>query len=106
MRLDGEIAIKVVTHFTTHGIPILAVYDSFIIQYDKSIELVKVMQEAVNSSLGFKINIKQEQLSLDEEDTATTSFKNTQKITKEYKKRLQQHEEWLLRRTNIEEENN
>tara|TARA_B110000483_G_scaffold145071_1_gene173172 strand:+ start:2909 stop:3379 length:471 start_codon:yes stop_codon:yes gene_type:complete len=106
MRLDGEIAMAVVNHFTEKGIPILSVHDSFIIYCEKSIELKEAMNKAASDAVGCKINISQEHQGLDEvgkirdeEPESNVSFTNTtsvNKITKEYKQRLQEHEEWRI----------
>ena len=106
MRLDGEIAMAVVNHFTEKGIPILSVHDSFIIHCEKSIELKEAMNKAASDAVGCKINISQEHQGLDEvgkirdeEPESNVSFTNTtsvDKITKEYKQRLQEHEGWRI----------
>tara|TARA_B110000503_G_C7120132_1_gene402114 strand:- start:180 stop:1727 length:1548 start_codon:yes stop_codon:yes gene_type:complete len=106
MKLDAEIAMNVVNHFTEQGLPVLSVHDSFIIHCEKSIELKEVMDKAVSDAVGYKVNIKQEHLGLDEagkirdeDPESNVSFANLTKshaITNEYKKRLQEHEEWRL----------
>jgi hypothetical protein len=39
MYEDSKIAEAVIEHFTNEGIPVLCMHDSFIIQYDKTLEL-------------------------------------------------------------------
>ena len=64
------------------------------------------MNKAASDAVGCKINISQEHQGLDEvgkirdeEPESNVSFTNTtsvNKITKEYKQRLQEHEEWRI----------
>ena len=91
MRLDGEIAIKVVNHFTSLQIPVLTIFDSFIVEADKEEELKNVMKHAVNSSLGFKVNIKLEE--------GVTTPNHKLKPTLEYKRRLLKHQQWVQQLT-------
>ena len=91
MRLDGEIAIKVVNHFTSLQIPVLTIFDSFIVEADKQMELKNVMKHAVNSSLGFKVNIKLEE--------GVTTPNHKLKPTLEYKRRLLKHQQWIQQLT-------
>ena len=52
MFLDSCIAEYVIEHFTDQNVPVLTMHDSFIISYDKVLELRAVMTEAGNKYAG------------------------------------------------------
>ena len=109
MNIDGRITAKVINHFTSKGIPILSVHDSYITQHHHSGELRSVMNKVVTEELnGYKINIDQEGIGLDQirafqnMDRANSLDYNHKSIpsnerTEGYRKRLKQHNEWLLK---------
>ena len=109
MNVDGRITAKVINHFTSKGIPLLSVHDSYITQHYHSGELRSVMNKVVTEELnGYKINIDQEGVGLDQiqafqnMDKANASDYNHNSIpsyerTEGYRKRLNQHNEWLLK---------
>ena len=78
-------------HFTSLHIPVLTIFDSFIVEADKEVELKNVMKHAVNSSLGFKVNIKLEE--------GVTTPNHKLKPTLEYKRRLLKHQQWIQQLT-------
>ena len=108
MNIYGRITASVINHFTNKDIPVLTIHDSYIVERAYEIELMDVMNQSISNELdGYKINIKKEVISLNEiqsmrnmvpisekEDfsySSVTSFKET----KEYKARLNDHNEWL-----------
>jgi len=109
MNVDGRITAKVINHFTNKGIPILSVHDSYITQHHHSGELRRVMNKVVTEELnGYKIKIDQEGIGLDQirafqnMDRANSLDYNHKSIpsnerTEGYRKRLKQHNEWLLK---------
>ena len=109
MNVDGRITAKVINHFTSKGIPILSVHDSYITQHHHTGELRRVMNKVVREELkGYKINIDQEGVGLDQirafqnMDRANSLDYNHKSIpsnerTEGYRKRLKQHNEWLLK---------
>ena len=108
MNVDGRITAKVINHFTSKGIPILSVHDSYITQHHHSGELRRVMNKVVMEELnGYKINIDQDGVGIDQ----IQAFQNMDRAnaldydynsipsyerTEGYKKRLKQHNAWLL----------
>ena len=107
MKVDGRITARVINYFTKRQIPVLTVHDSYITQNQHSGDLRRVMNDAVTKELnGFKINIDQEGIGLDQIQT----FKNLDRAntlnydynqivsynkTEGYKERLNKHNQWL-----------
>ena len=59
MNKDSKIALNVIDHFSQHGIPILCVHDSFIVQKRFESELNEIMLKSYKQySGGFEIRIK------------------------------------------------
>lgn len=58
MRLDGLIALDILTHFTRKGIPCLSVHDSFLVPYTYAHELEQKMIEFYTARLGHKPIVK------------------------------------------------
>ena len=52
MNLDGKITAYIINHFTTNNIPILTIHDSYITTNDKTLELQKTMNNAINEIVG------------------------------------------------------
>jgi len=52
MYLDSCIAEQVIEHFSKQSIPVLCIHDSFIIQYDKVLELRATMVNAAGTLTG------------------------------------------------------
>lgn len=50
-RQDSDIAERVMNHFTTKGIPVLMIHDSFIVERQHEAELERVMSEAMAQEL-------------------------------------------------------
>jgi len=112
MEVDGRITAKVINHFTKKQIPVLTVHDSYITPHTHTGELRRVMNEVVTEELnGFKINIDQEGVGLDQIQT----FKNMDRAnaldysyetipsynrTEGYNNRLKRHNKWLLKVNN------
>jgi hypothetical protein len=55
--LDSQIAMKILNHFTSQGIPCLPVHDSFIIQHRYQDGLMKVMKDAYLETTGFNCQV-------------------------------------------------
>ena len=81
MALDGNITTRILKHFTDSEIPILTVHDSYIIQAEHELHLMKVMKKATEEELGLiEAQIKQEKLS----PTTIQSFKNMDRTFDDY----------------------
>ena len=63
MNIDSKIANVIVDHFTQKGIPVLCIHDSFIIEYDKELELRCILDQATHQITSSRIghDIKNEQ---------------------------------------------
>ena len=112
MEVDGRITAKVINHFTKKQIPVLTVHDSYITPHTHTGELRRVMNDAATEELnGFKINIDQEGVGLDQ----IQAFRNMDRAnaldysynqtvsynrTEGYNMRLKRHNEWLLKVNN------
>jgi hypothetical protein len=58
MNKDSRIALDIIEHFTSQGIPILCVHDSFIVQEQHKKELEKVMKQTYKKHTnGFRIGV-------------------------------------------------
>lgn len=58
MNKDSKIALDIIEHFTSQGIPILCVHDSFIVQAQHRNELKKVMKQTYKKHTnGFRIGV-------------------------------------------------
>ena len=57
MNVDARIAEIVLRHFTCRGIPVLSVHDSFIIEYNRLLELKHVMSLASQKVLGKEVPV-------------------------------------------------
>ena len=109
MAMDGRITAKIINHFTEKNIPILTVHDSYIINHEYSGELRKVMNDATEEELGgFKINIKQDTIGIDQYRAFTAQEPNNSEMklqllnslpkverTEEYKARYKNFRLWL-----------
>lgn len=62
MRIDGNITARVINHFTSQGIPVLTVHDSYIVNQEHDTTLMDQMNRAASKELGTKINLKAEGL--------------------------------------------
>jgi len=81
VALDGNITTRILKHFTDRDIPILTVHDSYIIQAEYELQLMKVMKKATQEELGLKeARIKQDQLS----PTMIQTFKNMDRTFDDY----------------------
>lgn len=104
-----SITAKIINYFTEKDIPILTVHDSYIINHEYSGELRKVMNDATEEELGgFKINIKQDTIGIDQYRAFTAQDSNNSEMklqllnslskvkrTKEYKARYKSFRLWL-----------
>ena len=66
MVLDSCIAEYVIKHFTDQNVPVLTLHDSFIIAYDRVLELRAVMTEAGNKYAGRYLFTEKSDYGLDE----------------------------------------
>jgi hypothetical protein len=55
MNIDSQIANLVIDHFTQKDIPVLCIHDSFIIQYDKEPELLRILDQATHQTTKARI---------------------------------------------------
>jgi hypothetical protein len=55
MKLDGEITAYVMNRFTSKGIPMLSVHDSYIVPYDKDQLLIEAMDDATELIVGQRL---------------------------------------------------
>jgi hypothetical protein len=51
MAIDGRITARVIDHFTTQGVPILSVHDSYLIDVFKTNELRETMRQAIQAEV-------------------------------------------------------
>jgi hypothetical protein len=113
MRIDGNITARVINHFTSQGIPVLTVHDSYIVNQEHDTTLMDQMNKAASQELGTKIELKAEGLGIgqvltlnnrDRMDIGTNlnRFLHLKNLgeeierTKEYQERLQL---WLQNKT-------
>jgi hypothetical protein len=104
MNLDSQIAALVQEHFTSRGIPVLSVHDSFLIDYTRVAELKDVMARASMLVVGAALPTSNVFFGLDETDGKPievvqdyTNWRQTAR-SEGYLQRLADHE----RRTGVE----
>jgi len=87
MKIDAEIAAKVVNHFTDKEEPILCIHDSFICREQFKEELVQVMNEKVKETLdGYTVGIKAKKHVLDLKPYSTEGIFNVTDLKSIYLK--------------------
>ena len=53
MRIDADVAVRVLHHFADRGLPCLGVHDSFVVRRGDKAELIKAMRFYYRERLGF-----------------------------------------------------
>ncbi|MCO4849262.1 MAG: hypothetical protein KC448_15010 [Yoonia sp.] len=71
MRLDSDVASRVINTFTSEGILVLCIHDSFVVDYRFGQMLRQVMAEASEAVVGRPINVTSDFLGLDEVERNT-----------------------------------
>ncbi|MFB9231835.1 hypothetical protein ACFFUT_08560, partial [Pseudohalocynthiibacter aestuariivivens] len=66
MNVDSKIAAEVLAHFTNQWVPVLCVHDSFIVNHEKTNELIDVMQAVTTAYIGGPLTVTQEFPGLDQ----------------------------------------
>lgn len=81
MALDGNITTRIIDYFTGRQIPILTVYDSYILSSEHEMKLMEVMKRATAEELGLeKAQIKQDSVS----PMMIQTFKNMDRTFDDY----------------------
>jgi hypothetical protein len=117
MAIDGRITAKIINHFTTKGIPVLTVHDSYITSNEHTGLVRTLMNRATSEELnGLIVDVGQEGVGVDQ----VRNFRNmgstneyidmykllrTDKRTEEYKHRLRQYTEYRIQNTEYKKEN-
>jgi hypothetical protein len=66
MNVDSQIAERVLRHFTDQWVPCLCIHDSFLVDHNKTLELIEVMKTTATHVLGGPLRVSQEFPGLDQ----------------------------------------